>query len=92
LIDFLSRSTFDRIVARYNGTRVAQTLPCAAQVEVMAFAQITYWESLRDIEASLSAQSAKLYHMCCRGRFAAQCCPTPTKPAIGGFMPSLPSG
>ena len=40
-----------------------RTLPCAAQFRVMAFAQITYRESLRDIEACLSAQSAKLYHM-----------------------------
>ncbi len=44
-----------------------RTLPCAAQYQVMAFAQITYRESLRDIEACLSAQSAKLYHMGFRG-------------------------
>jgi hypothetical protein len=63
LMDFLPWSTFDRIVARYNGNRAVRTLPCAAQYRVMAFAQITYRESLRDIEACLSAQSAKLYHM-----------------------------
>jgi hypothetical protein len=63
LMDFLPWSTFDRIVARYNGNRAVRTLPCAAQYQVMAFAQITYRESLRDIEACLSAQSAKLYHM-----------------------------
>jgi Domain of unknown function (DUF4372)/Transposase DDE domain len=63
LMDFLPWSTFDRIVARYNGNRAVRTLPCAAQYQVMAFAQLTYRESLRDIEACLSARSAKLYHM-----------------------------
>ena len=63
LMDFLPWSTFDRIAARYNGNRAVRTLPCTAQYQVMAFAQITYRESLRDIEACLSAQSAKLYHM-----------------------------
>jgi hypothetical protein len=63
LMDFLPWSTFDRIVARYNGNRAVRTLPCATQFQVMAFAQITYRESLRDIEACLSAQSTKLYHM-----------------------------
>jgi hypothetical protein len=67
LMDFLPWSTFDRIVARYNGNRAVRTLPCAAQYRVMAFAQITYRESLRDIEACLSAQSAKLYHMGLQG-------------------------
>lgn len=63
LMDFLPWTTFDRIVARYDGNRAVRTLPCTAQYQAMAFAQITYRESLRDIEASLSAQSAKLYHM-----------------------------
>ena len=63
LMDFLPWGTFDRIVARYNGNRAVRTLPCAAQYQVMAFAQLTYRESLRDIEACLSAQSAKLHHM-----------------------------
>src|SRR6202162_665199 len=67
LMDFLPWSTFDRIVARYNGNRAVRTLPCAAQYQVMAFAQITYRESLRDIEACLSAQSGKVYNMCLRG-------------------------
>jgi hypothetical protein len=67
LMDFLPWSTFDRIVARYNGNRAVRTLPCAAQYQVMAFAQITYRESLRDIEACLSALAAKLYHMGLRG-------------------------
>lgn len=63
LMDFLPWSTFDRIVARYGGNRAVRGLPCAAQYQAMAFAQITYRESLRDIEACLSAHSTKLYHM-----------------------------
>ena len=63
LMDFLPWSTFDRIVARYEGNHGVRKLSCAAQYQIMAFAQLTYRESLRDIEACLSAQTAKLYHM-----------------------------
>lgn len=63
LMDFLPWSTFNRYVARYSGDKGVRTLNCAEQFRVMAFAQLTYRESLRDIEVSLSAQSAKLYHM-----------------------------
>jgi len=63
LMDFLPWTTFARIVERYDGDRAIRTLSCAEQFRVMAFAQLTYRESLRDIEACLFAQSAKLYHM-----------------------------
>jgi hypothetical protein len=63
IMDFLPWSTFDRIVARYEGNCAVRKLSYAAQYQVMAFAQLTYRESLRDIEACLSAQTAKLYHM-----------------------------
>jgi len=63
VMDFLPWSTFTRIVARYGGDRRVRTLTCAEQYRAMAFAQLTYRESLRDIEICLSAQSAKLYHM-----------------------------
>jgi len=63
MMDFLPWSTFDRIVARYDGNRGVRKLSCAALYQIMAFAQLTYRESLRDIEACLSAQRAKLYHM-----------------------------
>jgi hypothetical protein len=63
LMDFLPWSTFNRIVARYDGDCAVRTLSCAAQFRAMAFAQLTYRDSLRDIEACLSAQSAKLYSM-----------------------------
>jgi len=63
LMDFLPWTSFSRIVARYRGNHRVRTLSCAEQFRCMAFAQITYRESLRDIEACLTAQAAKLYHM-----------------------------
>jgi hypothetical protein len=63
LMDFLPWTTFTRIVDRHGGDRYAKSLACTEQFRVMAFAQLTYRESLRDIEVCLSAQAAKLYHM-----------------------------
>lgn len=63
LMDFLPWTSFERIVQRYGGDYRVRTLRCAEQFRVMAFAQLTYRESLRDIEACLSAQASKLYHM-----------------------------
>src|SRR5271154_1721586 len=62
-MDFVPWTSFDRIVTRYGGDVRVRTLPCAEQFRIMAFAQMTYRESLRDIEACFSAQAAKLYHM-----------------------------
>ena len=59
LMDFLRWSTFARIVSRYGGDWRGRTLSCAEQYRAMAFAQLTYRESLRDIETCLSAQAAK---------------------------------
>jgi hypothetical protein len=67
LMDCLPWSTFARIVVRYRGDHSVQTFPCAEQYRAMAFAQLTYRESLRDIEACLSAQPGKLWHMGFRG-------------------------
>lgn len=63
LMDFLPWTTFARIVTRYGGDHRVRTLPCTEHFGILAFAQLTYRESLRDIEACLSAQAAKLYHM-----------------------------
>ena len=63
LMDFLPWSTFTRLVTHYGGDARVRTFNCAEQFRVMAFAQLTYRESLRDIETCLGAQSAKLYHM-----------------------------
>ncbi|MEI7764649.1 MAG: IS4 family transposase [Comamonadaceae bacterium] len=63
VMDFLPWKTFHRIVTRHDGDRYVKSLTCADQFRVMAFAQLTYRESLRDIEVCLSAQVTKLYHM-----------------------------
>ena len=63
IMDFLPWSTFHRIVARYGGDYRIRTFRCTDHFRIMAFAQLTYRESLRDIEACLSAQASKLYHM-----------------------------
>ena len=63
LMDFLPWKTFHRIVARYDGDARVRTLSCAEQYRAMVFAQLTYRESVRDIETCLSVQASKLYHM-----------------------------
>jgi hypothetical protein len=63
IMDFLPWSTFGRIVERYQGDHRVRSFRCTEQFRVMAFAQLAYRESLRDIEACLSAQAPKLYHM-----------------------------
>src|SRR6516164_4257468 len=63
VMDFLPWKTFQRIVDRYGGDHRTRSLSCAEQFRVMAFAQLTYRESLRDIEVCLAAQAGKLYHM-----------------------------
>lgn len=63
IMDFVPWTSFRRIVARYDGDRRVRSLNCAEQFRVMAFAQLTWRESLRDIATCLSAQAGKLYHM-----------------------------
>ncbi len=63
LMDFLPWTTFTRIVDRYGGDHRVRTLCCGEQYRAMAFAQLTYRESLRDIETCLSVHASKLYHM-----------------------------
>jgi len=63
VMDFLPWKTFHRIVDRYGGDHRTRSLSCAEQFRVMDFAQLTYRESLRDIEVCLAAQAGKLYHM-----------------------------
>jgi Domain of unknown function (DUF4372)/Transposase DDE domain len=70
LIEFLPHQEFQKCVARYAGDRYLKNLSCWDQYLAMAFAQLTYRESLRDIEACLSSVGAKLYHMGFRGNVA----------------------
>ena len=63
VMEFVPWTSFARIVQRHGGNAGVRALSCAEQFRAMAFAQLTWRESLRDIEASLSANSAKLYAM-----------------------------
>jgi hypothetical protein len=68
VIDFMPRHIFRQCVARYHGEHQVKSFTCRDQFLCLAFAQLTYRESLRDIEACLRAQSQKLYHMGIRGK------------------------
>ena len=68
LMEHLPTHTFRRIVKRYDGDYKVQTFSCLDQFFCMAFAQLTYRESLRDIEACFRAQRSKLYHLGIRSK------------------------
>lgn len=67
LMEYLPTCEFQRCVERYRGNRYVKEFSCLDQFLCLAFAQLTYRESLRDIEACLRAQQPKLYHMGLRG-------------------------
>ena len=67
VIDHLPIHTFRRCVVRYQGNRYVKSFSCLDQYFCMAFAQLTYRESLLALEACLRAQKDKLYHMGIRG-------------------------
>ena len=70
LMEHLPLTTFRRCVARYGGHHKVQHFTCLDQYLSMAFAQLTFRESLRDIETCLRAQSSKLYHLGIRSKVA----------------------
>jgi hypothetical protein len=67
LMDHLPQHTFRRYVERFGGDRSVKSFSCQDQFRCMAFAQLTYRDSLRDTVTCLNAQQAKLYHMGIRG-------------------------
>jgi len=70
LVGFLPDREFRRCVERYQGDSRLRGFSCWDQYLAMAFAQLTYRESLRDIEACLGSIQGKLYHMGFRGKVA----------------------
>jgi hypothetical protein len=70
LTEHLPLTTFRRCVALYAGEHKIKNFTCLEQFLCLAFAQLTYRESLRDIEACLRAQRDKLYHMGIRSRIS----------------------
>ena len=70
VMDFLPMAKFRRCVDKYNGNYRIRSFTCFDQFLCMAFAQLTYRESLRDIECCLRAMKEKLYHMGIRGKIS----------------------
>lgn len=70
IMDFLPMNKFRRCVDRYGGNCRVRSFTCFDQFLCMAFAQLTYRESLRDIECCLRAMNEKLYHMGIRGKIS----------------------
>jgi hypothetical protein len=69
-MDFLPAYEFQKCVSRYRGDHKVQNFSCRDQFLSMAFAQLTYRESLRDIETCLQSIGSKLYHMGFRSKVA----------------------
>jgi hypothetical protein len=67
VMEYAPWHTFRRLVGRYRGDFNVRSFSCLDQFLCMAFAQLTYRESLRDIEACLSSQPSKCYHLGLRG-------------------------
>ena len=63
VMEYVPCKTFGRIIQRYAGDAGVRTLDCADLFRVMAFSQLTWRESLRDIEVCLQGNHAKLFHM-----------------------------
>jgi hypothetical protein len=70
LINYIPKTYFDKVVLQYNGNYRSRTFSCWDQYLAMAFAQLTYRESLRDIQACLRSNANKLYHMGIKGKIS----------------------
>ena len=88
LVDLLPTYQFQLCVDRYHGNRYVKDFSCWDQFLSLAFAQLTYRESLRDIEACLRAQQPKLYHMGSAAQSPAIRWRTPTSIATGASTPT----
>jgi hypothetical protein len=90
IIEYFSHNEFHRCVERYDGDHRVRKLTCWEQFLAMAFAQLTYRESLRDIEVSLAAHRHKLYHSGFRSFVKKSTLPMRTNCEIGESMPISP--
>ncbi len=88
VMDWLPRYEFDKCVRRYQGNRYAKSLTCYEQFLIMAFAQLTYRESLRDIETCLRAVDPSSIMRGCAAWEPEAPWPMPTKDGIGASSPT----
>ena len=89
-MEYVSHNEFNRCVERYNGNKGVRQLTCWDQFLVMAFAQLTYRESLRDIAVCLNARRGKLYHSGLSHVVKKWTLARRTRIEIGGSMPISP--
>lgn len=92
VMDHLPMHTFRRCVQRYRANHKCKSFSCLGQYLCMAFAQLTYRESLRDIELCLRARHNKLCHMGIRGGLCRKPWPTQTRCPTGASTPTSPKG
>jgi hypothetical protein len=90
LIAHLPPKEFQKCVARYDGGSQWRKFSYWDQYLTMAFAQLTYRESLRDIEACLRSVTGKLYHLGFAAGSRVRLWPTPTNRATAGSLPTSP--
>jgi hypothetical protein len=88
VMDFLPVDEFRKCVRRYDGERRVRTFSCWDQFLCMAFAQLTYRESLRDIETCLRAVETKLYHAGIHGRVSRSTIADAKSVATGALTPT----
>ena len=92
LMSHLPPMVFERCVARYGGNHKVKSFTCMDQYLCMAFAQLTFRESLRDIEACLRSQAERLYHMGIRSQVSRNTLANANATReLRGFMPILRS-
>jgi len=91
IMEHLPLTTFKRCVSRYGGEHKVKHFSCLDQHLCMAFAQLAWRESLRDIEACLRAHSTKLYHLGIRGNVARNTLANATQRAIGASTATSPN-
>jgi len=70
IMNYIPKHKFDFCIKKYRGSYKVQSFTCWEQFLVMAFAQLTYQESLRDIEIYLRAMQSKLYHIGIRSKIS----------------------
>jgi len=88
IMDVMPMYEFRKWVERYGGNYHVRNFSCLDQYLCMSFAQLSYRESLRDIEACLRSRKEKLYHLGIRGAISRSTLAGANEKGIGGFTPT----
>jgi hypothetical protein len=90
VMEYFPAYEFQKCVTRYDGDFGKRSFSCLDQFLCLGFAQLTYRESLRDVEACLRSVQGKLYHMGFRGRISRSTLADANEPSTGAFTPTSP--